>query len=661
MNISNRFRYLPLLFIILVNMTALPQQIVDLRRDWPVVRLWHDPAAQMELMLGDVPYRSLKTAAEQLAPDVTLLLITSGDDVRRREYALYHRALYLLTPRPVWWLSPAPSDGTWESRWWISRPLTAESIAAVAVEKSADCLLLVDVPAQPNYGTPVGQLPGAQIIQPGSKNCLAPEPAAVVDYPASFWPLKLAAALLASLAFGFGFLAFAARWGVQIGGLEAAALAWLLGAGLLSTAMLWLNGLGFSLDNQLVILTAGAALLVLWQRRYLVRLLFLVKRWRPPKIIFSNVAQFSKLRRFLWRAAVLLLVVFLLFQLVYVLFMAVGRPLTIWDSWVNWGSKGRTIFLENGITPALYADASREVMLLGYPLSIPLLEAWLYGWLGAADDRLVGVLFVLTYLALGGFVYGFCRRRGLSTFGALLMMAAAVSPGHIVTLTATAFTDLWLPVLLAVAAVYVVEWFESGQGGYLLIAAAAAGLLTWVKQEGMILVVVLLFSLVVAVLLCRDRKGWNGRRLFLVWAAVGLSVFIFGGPWRLFAGREAVLVSVFMPLTVDNLLANIERWSVILQLVIRELVNPRTGFLWIIVSLVLLARPVKLSRVMKRPSILLLLVPVFYLALMAVPYLFSDFVPYEQHILSSFFRINAHILLLLLLWLGFQVKGDDGS
>lgn len=650
MNSSNRLRYLPLLFIILVNAVALPGQVSEIRRNWPVVRLWGDPAAQMALMLEDVPYQSLKAAAEQLAPDITVLLVTSGDDVRRREYATYHRALYLLTPRPVWWLSPAPSDNTWESRWWISKPLTAENVAATAAEKSADCLLLVDVPAQPGYGTPVGQLSGAEVIQVGSKNCLADAPEKVVNYPVPLWPFRVAAALLVVLGFGFVFLAIADRLGSKISGMEAISLAWLLGAGLLSTAIFWLDRVGFSLDSQLPILTVVGGLLLVWQRRFVMRT---IAALNPDGSILQLNGDLLK------QTAVLLLTAFLVFQLLYIVFMVVGRPLTIWDSWVNWGSKGRTIFLENGITPALYADSSREVMLLGYPLSVPLLEAWLYGWLGAADDRLVGVLFVLTYLALGGFVYGFGRRRGLKATGALLVMGAAVSLGHIVSLAATAFTDLWLPILLAVSAVYLLEWLEKRQKGYLLIAAVAAGLLTWAKQEGMILVFVLLAACAMIFFLSRKERGWGGWQLIFGGGAVSLSAVLFGAPWRLFAGREAVLVSVFMPVTVDNLLANINRLPVIILLAGKELVNPQTGFVWVIVSVILLVRLSELRRAARRPKTLLLFVPVFYLGIMCIPYIFSDFVPYQQHILSSFFRIDAHVLLLLLLWLGIGVESSD--
>jgi hypothetical protein len=94
----------------------------------------------------------------------------------------------------------------------------------------------------------------------------------------------------------------------------------------------------------------------------------------------------------------------------------------------------------------------------------------------------------------------------------------------------------------------------------------------------------------------------------------------------------------------------------ILLVVVRELLNPRTGFVWPLALFVFLVRRPEWVRIVRRPSFLLLLIPPVYAGLMSIPYLFSDFVPYQQHVLSSFFRINAHVLLLLLLWLG---VGDE--
>ena len=69
----------------------------------------------------------------------------SGGEVRRAEYITFHRAIYFLAPRPVWWQSPAPTDGTWESRWWISAPLTPAAVAAVAASRGATCVLADDI------------------------------------------------------------------------------------------------------------------------------------------------------------------------------------------------------------------------------------------------------------------------------------------------------------------------------------------------------------------------------------------------------------------------------------------------------------------------------------------------------------------------------------
>jgi hypothetical protein len=37
---------------------------------------------------------------------------------------------------------------------------------------------------------------------------------------------------------------------------------------------------------------------------------------------------------------------------------------------------------------------------------------------------------------------------------------------------------------------------------------------------------------------------------------------------------------------------------------------------------------------------------------MSFLYLFSDFVPYQQHIVSSDFRLVGHVLAWVVLWLG---------
>ena len=157
-----------------ISLAGAPARIaVWARQDWPIIRLWPDLDAQYRLQLGEVPYSALVRADALLPPDAGVLLVTPGLDVRHLDYTTFHRALYFLAPRPVWWLTSAPPDGTWESRWWISKPLTGEQILATAAAKGVYCVLLVNVP-QVSLPGQITQLDGARLVTvAGGAPCLA--------------------------------------------------------------------------------------------------------------------------------------------------------------------------------------------------------------------------------------------------------------------------------------------------------------------------------------------------------------------------------------------------------------------------------------------------------------------------------------------------------
>ena len=50
-------------------------------------------------------------------------------------------------------------------------------------------------------------------------------------------------------------------------------------------------------------------------------------------------------RHLVYRGALLLpLLSFFALQVAFVTILAIGRPLDVWDSWVTWGMKARTVF-----------------------------------------------------------------------------------------------------------------------------------------------------------------------------------------------------------------------------------------------------------------------------------------------------------------------------
>jgi hypothetical protein len=636
----DRWGLLALSAVVVMGFAAIPTGIKTLAANAPLFAAWSDAGRQYVLLPDAVPYTLLRAADERLAADATVLLLTSGEDARHLEYATYHRALYFLTPRPVWWQSPAPSDGTWEARWWIRAPLTADAVEATAARLGADCLLVVGVVLPAAAGAPVLSSSGGSVIErPGaSRPCLAAEPRPSLTQASGLRPVRLAAAAGVVLLAGLVVVGVATLGGFRPTRVERLGLSWLLGSGMIPWLSFGLDRLGVALNDQRVVLTAAAV----------VGLALLLRPGRGRQSAARRAGPATRSHRLLFIALGSLLA----FQIVFVALLSTGRPLAVWDSWANWGSKARTIFLEDGVTPAAISDPSRAVTLLDYPLSVPLLEALLYGWLGAADDRLVGSLSLLTYLALLGVIYGVLARWRAGRLVALTAAVAVASTTHLANLFAFVFPDAPLAAMTTVAAVYLLEWLAGGAAGVLLAAVMAAGLLPWIKREGAVLLAALLASALLVTLATAAGRRAIRRLAPYVLGALGAAALL-AGPWWLFAANHALPNGAFLPLTLPTLAARLHRLPVTVGLLGRSLLGRDFNLVWPMVAVTALVVAWPATRRAGRAGSLCLLLPAAaatYLGMMTLTYLFSAYVPYQQHVLASAYRLGSDVLPLVVLW-----------
>ena len=136
---------------------------------------------------------------------------------------------------------------------------------------------------------------------------------------------------------------------------------------------------------------------------------------------------------------------------------------------------------------------------------MPLIEAWVYRWLGAFDDRLVGIPALLFYAALIALYYGAVRRRGASRTLALAAATVVATLSNVAGLAGLVFAEPPLILALSVAAIYLLDWLEGGPPGALVLAAVGAGLLPWIKREGLLLGLALIGALLLAQL--RRRRS----------------------------------------------------------------------------------------------------------------------------------------------------------
>lgn len=232
---------------------------------------WRSPEAQLQAIVGDGVDVSVIDGADHLLPaHARIVVITPGRDPRRAERLAFFRSRYWLTPRPVWWITDAPRDGSWESQSWNPDPLTQASVGAFVRQHGVThALVFGDAPLE-DLGRTIIERPDARLV------ALAPDsgmPATAPPYGAS-WSVRpvapaLAAALLAVLALGL-----ATRWLIvprdRWISLQSLAGAWWLGSVALTVGMFWLDRLQVPPGVQRVVLAGiglGALVAALAWRR----------------------------------------------------------------------------------------------------------------------------------------------------------------------------------------------------------------------------------------------------------------------------------------------------------------------------------------------------------------------------------------------------------
>lgn len=579
---------------------------------------------------------ALLAADARLPPSSGVLVVTAGVDPRHSEYTFFHRALYDLVPRPVWWLNPAPSDGTWESRWWMSSSIDAAAIQRAASVRRVSFALFHDVPVPDGLGRRTDVSAHLAIVDLGAETVSAPAAAPV--QPSIVRQIGgTALGIIVALAAGFAIVGAASTCGPRAGRAETLALAFPLGSGAIAVGTLFLSLLGLNtagVTSAAVIASGAGAAWVIARHRRLTR---------PPQSIQQRVAGPR-----VPIAAVLLVAVIILCT-GWVAVRAIGRPLTVWDSWVTWGMKARQLDRSDYDVASILADSSRGVTNRTYPLLVPLIEVWTYRWAGSADDRLAGVPAVCFFLSLPAICYAGMRRLGATSMGGLVIATVAAASPVLMDVASAAFADVPLAVYVLIAGLYLVIWIRDGTPGALIVAALASGLAASTKQEGCVFLVALMVAVVLA-------NGFSPRaRRAAVWLlAAGI---VFAAPWFVLVWLHGADNVAFASPSIAVFVSRIDRLPVITWHLGRAALRPESGFLWIAVAAAVVWRVGKPRRA---PDVLLVSAAL-YLIMMGLSFVFSDYVPYQQHIAASSDRILAHLVPLGLLWLGatWWVRLDD--
>jgi len=314
-----------------------------------------------------------------------------------------------------------------------------------------------------------------------------------------------------------------------------------------------------------------------------------------------------------------------------------------WDGLVVWEIKARIAAYNGGSLPVDYfTDPTRSWSHPDYPLMLPLLETWIYMWMGQSSQFLVRIIYPVFYFAALLLLYsGAAEISGKRWVGllaaSLLFFVSLLATGQ--SNVFTGYADFPLAVLYLAAVASFIRYTRDAANSRAVLFAIYAGAMPWMKREGAILW--LCFILVAGVELIGQRK----IRVALLAVVPGL-ITIAGWKIAQFSVR-AIPNHDFLPATAANVAAHLNRVGPILRAVIVELSSINDwSILWAVFPIALVLLAAKGRRTLSLQLGALVFMP---LVLYASVYILSSWNPYQTHIDCSLPRLVSHLSLVALL------------
>ena len=218
---------------------------------------------------------------------------------------------------------------------------------------------------------------------------------------------------------------------------------------------------------------------------------FLYLQFRKGKKVFFKDFNNSKLS---WILFIILIILITISSLV-VVFFAFLFPIRFWDAISCWSLKGKAFFIDSSILP-FYKNHSYQFSHLSYPLYLPLIQTWIYIWLGKVDETLVKVIFPLFYIAALFILYNFFRQKFARLAAALAVFTFSVVP-IVVDYGYIEYTNLLYGVILLAGVYFFWQWLVCSKGcceiknksshyNYLILSAIFFVILASIRSEGIL-------------------------------------------------------------------------------------------------------------------------------------------------------------------------------
>jgi len=422
---------------------------------------------------------------------------------------------------------------------------------------------------------------------------------------------------------------------------ERLAMGYGLGLGLATLVMFCLSAIGILLSAQTTAIALAFVAIVLGVVLWRCKPGALVLRTESVNPGYKgNSQKFHTWKRVLALAIATTVLLTILASFVIALYW----PICSWDAMAIWGVKGKAIAASGTVTSLKYGVHHH------YPLHFPLmisLASLLDG------DELVKTLLSLTFAALLAVLCSNLRRFCGPLTSWLATLALATTP-LLLEHSTIAYANLTMSFYYTASVLYLLNYINCGELGFLLLSGLMAGIATWTRPEGLLLLglnalVLLVFSL---------RRRSLRSILFYI-----LPSCCFAFPWAMYSRYVLKIPNPFWSYAVTaitNLLTGHVDWdklAMILQYFGRTVgVYTRWGGVWI----AFLAMAILCIDRLKRHSYLLLIILLNVAAVILMYYATPEINPLSWWLSTGFDRMILHFFPLLVFTAALLTQKNTG-
>ncbi|MFO7678608.1 MAG: hypothetical protein R6X34_01015 [Chloroflexota bacterium] len=316
-----------------------------------------------------------------------------------------------------------------------------------------------------------------------------------------------------------------------------------------------------------------------------------------------------------------------------------------------WGLKAKILFHEAYWSTENLSWVSHP----SYPLLVPVMQAWVYSFIGKVDVNIGKLPIVFSYLALISLFFGSVRYYLSTLLSLLFTFLLALTPQLVTVSAISGYADVTLAFYILSGILFLFFWFADRKVGNLFIGAMMLALTTTVKREGNIYWALSFCFLVLFVIFISKhplKKNIQSVGIYLLPA-----VFVVM-PWFVYLKLNNISNADFSPISLQGFITNTVQFPVIISSFLKQLFVyiPSWGILWWIFVFVTLTRW-RSFRAFE--NVYLWGSAVLPIILLGFAFIYSDWEPLINHLAVSTERIVLHAAPLAWLFIALQTSDLD--